>query len=267
MFKAWNESQRRNGPWHVAVLLMLGIGVGIIGLYYLLSKNLIYCPIGDSNLAFSPTYSDRGVLSEVGGLKFWLPANYAQFEQNQKSGTHPWLVLQGLLPGLRPLTKKLGIVERDKLDDCDFYVRDKVVVALVQKKPKPYWADRGGINSLSLKMVLQGTQELDGPHGLKEIHLMALKEGYSTNPFPQSWMYSHTYPDKRRIFLYCWRDKLGGRGCYSRAAPLDFTPETKASGVSMKYYFNYSDLARWREIDKEARALVRVFYEAGQARH
>ena len=35
------------------------------------------------------------------------------------------------------------------------------------------------------------------------------------------------------------------------------------SRIAMKYFFHRDDLKRWREIDREVRALVRSFYEAG----
>ena len=163
MFKAFKESQRRHGPWHIAVFLMFGIISGIIGLYYLLSKNLIYCPIGDTDATFSLTYDDRGVLSQVGGLKFWVPANYTLFLHNQRSGKHKWLVLHGLLPGLRALTEKLGMLEQNKLDDCDFYIKDKVVIALAQKNPRPRWLDRGGIDKKSAAKLYKALLRISAP--------------------------------------------------------------------------------------------------------
>lgn len=264
MFKAFKESQRRHGPWHIAVFLMFGIIAGIIGLYYLLSKNLIYCPIGDTDATFSLTYDDRGVLSQVGGLKFWVPANYTLFLHNQRSGKHKWLVLHGLLPGLRALTEKLGMLEQNKLDDCDFYIKDKVVIALAQKNPRPRWLDRGGIDKKSAAKLLQGTVENIGPYGLLEHRSKVLKDYYDNYPFQKIWLFSHVFRNKRRVFFYCWRDKIGSQGCYTHAEPLGFLPEAKKAGISMKYFFHRNDLERWREIDREARALVRSFYEAGK---
>jgi len=243
---------------------MLGIGVGILGLYYLLSKKLIYCPVGDADAVFNAIADERGVVSQLGDMTFRFPANTTVFRYNQTSGTHKWLVFHGLLPGLRAFSKEIGLVNQNKLDDCDFYVKDKVVIALVQQKPRPRWADRGGIDKKNDEALLQGTTESAGPYGLREHRSEKLKDYYDNYPFQKTWLYSHTFRKNRRVFFYCWRDKIGAQGCYTQAAPLDFVPGDQSTSLAMKYFFHRSDLERWREIDRETRALVRSFYEAGK---
>ena len=263
MFKAWKDSQRRNGPWHIAVLLMVGIGVGIIGLYYLLSKKLIYCPMGDTRAKFETTFEKYLVSSTVGGVKFRFPVNYTAFQRNQRSGQHPWLVFQGLLPDLKPNFKELGIAEKSKLDDCDFFIGNKVVIAIVPRKPRQHWSDRGGADKLTVDRMLSGAEEIAGPFGLREHRNPKLKEGYDTHPFPKVWLYSHHYP-KRQTLFYCWRDKLLTRGCYIKAEPLTNVVGAAAPNLDFKYYFHRDDLKHWQSIDREARALVRSFYKSGQ---
>ncbi|MGY8990577.1 MAG: hypothetical protein ACKVHL_03190 [Rhodospirillales bacterium] len=263
MFKAFKESQKRHGPWHVAVLIMAGVALGIFGLYYMLSKRLIYCPMGDTLATFEATFNTDLISSNVSGTRFRFPANYTAFEDNQSSGTHPWLIFQGLLPGFAPNTKSLGIFEKSKLDDCDFYIQYKVVVAVVQKKPVPYWSDRGGADKLPAERMLSGAKNVAGPYGLREHRNMKLKQGYDTHPFPQVWLYSHTAGNRRTIF-YCWRDKLLTHGCYTKAEPLAGVIAAQSPNLNFKYYFHRDDLKHWRKIDRESRALVRRFYEAGK---
>jgi len=245
------------------VLIMAGIALGILGLYYMLSKRLIYCPMGDTLAKFETTFDTDLISSNTNGIRFRFPANYTVFHKNQSSGNQPWLVFQGLLPGFKPNTKALGIFEKDKLGDCDFFIKDKVVIAVVPKKPRQYWSDRGGADKLSIDRMLSGTDDVAGPHGLREHRNRELKEGYDTQPFPKVWLYSHKSPTGQMLF-YCWRDKLLTQGCYTKGEPLQGVIGAKAPNLSFKYYFHRDDLKRWRTIDRESRALVRSFYEAGQ---
>ncbi len=242
---------------------MFGIAVGLVGLYYMLSKRLVYCPMGDTDAVFATTADTRPIFSEVSGVKFRYPVNFTAFEKNQKDGKHDWLIFQGLLPDLKPLSKKLGMLDRSKLDDCDFYIRGKIVTAVVQKKPKPFWTDRGGADIQSAARMLKRAEELSGPYGLKEHRNMKLEEGYDNYPFQQVWLYSHTFPDRRVIF-YCWRDKIGSKGCYTKAEPFEVIAGKKTPNVFFKYFFHRDDLKHWKRIDAEVRLLLKSVYKPSQ---
>jgi hypothetical protein len=262
MIESFRQSIRRHGPWHVMALLGLGILVGLIGVYVLLSQKVIYCPMGGTDAVFNPIVEGRIVDSELGGARFRFPANFAAFEHNQTSGRHAWLVWQGVLPGMRPLSGALDGSEKSKLETCDFYIKDKIVVAVLRKKPKPGWSDPGTIDTTPAERILAETDAVPGPHGLTEHRASRLAEGYDDHPFPKVWLYSHAGPAHRREFLYCWRDKIGLRGCYAKAAPLDpgGDGDDGDGGLVFKYFFSRGDLERWPEIARAARALVRGFH-------
>ncbi len=233
-----DDTVRKRSGWLIplGVLLVTAALSALFLLYYL-------APTAPPLFAeqVSPTSSTDVAALDVGGLKFWIPGNYLQYESARRGGRKREVALFAMLPDLSGWSN---------WNASEF--------------------TEGGPNSRIVRMTIREQANLSEADRLTRIYM-----GYITDPKGQPGPFDLTKYAFRQDSGYSGEDLFVGQSAQGpakgpvvmrceRAGPNVPSPTCLrdmplGKGVGISYRFKRSKLSHWKEIDTGVDALLATF--------